>query len=321
MDDCARGLVALAERPEAAGEVFFLASPATTDALEHPARGGARAGRARPGGAAPAAVVRGAAAVAERRHALTGRRLPLNRKLAAQVLAPGWVCDPAKARERLGFEARTPLAESIAARGRLVPRARLALTRPDAPRGLEAAPRRPCQAAPQRSTEAGPMAEPRRAAFYDVDGTLVRTNIVHAFAFYAMNQGSILGTAWQTARTVLSLPLFAAADRVNRKVFNELFYRYYAGQSEDRLETLAEELFEDVLKPAIYPGTPTLIDEARRAGCRIVLVTGALDFTVRPLAAHLGADDLIANRMQFVQRRRHRQGRSRPSSRARTRRS
>jgi HAD superfamily hydrolase (TIGR01490 family) len=145
------------------------------------------------------------------------------------------------------------------------------------------------------------MAELGRAAFFDVDGTLVRTNIVHAFAFYAMNQGSILGTAWQTARTVLSLPLFAAADKVNRKVFNELFYRYYAGQSEDRLETLAEELFEDVLRPAIYPGTPRLVEETRRAGCRVVLVTGALDFTVRRLAEHLGADDLIANRMRFVQ--------------------
>jgi HAD superfamily hydrolase (TIGR01490 family) len=145
------------------------------------------------------------------------------------------------------------------------------------------------------------MAEVRRAAFFDVDGTLVRTNIVHAFAFYAMNQGTIAGTAWKTAKTVLSIPLFWATDRVNRKVFNELFYSYYEGQSEDRLETLAEELFEDVLRPAIYKGTPRLIEESRRAGCRIVLVTGALDFTVRHLASHLGADDLIANRMRFVQ--------------------
>jgi HAD superfamily hydrolase (TIGR01490 family) len=140
-----------------------------------------------------------------------------------------------------------------------------------------------------------------RAAFFDVDGTLVRTNIVHAYAFYAMNQGSILGTAWKTAKTVLSVPLFLATDRLNRKLFNELFYGYYAGQSEDRLETLASELFEDVLRPAIYPGTRKLIDENRRAGCRIVLVTGALDFTMRDLARHLGADDLIANRMRFVQ--------------------
>jgi HAD superfamily hydrolase (TIGR01490 family) len=143
--------------------------------------------------------------------------------------------------------------------------------------------------------------EKARAAFFDVDGTLVRTNIVHAYAFYAMNQGSILGTAWKTAKTVLSVPMFLATDRFDRKLFNELFYGYYAGQSEDRLVTLASELFEDVLRPAIYPGTRRLIEEARRAGCRIVLVTGALDFTMRHLADHLGADDLIANRMRFVQ--------------------
>ncbi len=145
------------------------------------------------------------------------------------------------------------------------------------------------------------MSEPGKAAFFDVDGTLVRTNIVHAFAFYAMNQGSILGTAWQTARTVASIPLFLVTDRFDRKAFNELFYRYYAGQSEDRLETLAEELFEEVLRPAIFAGTSALVEGARRAGCRIVLVTGALDFTVRRLAEHLRADDLIANRMRFVQ--------------------
>ncbi len=145
------------------------------------------------------------------------------------------------------------------------------------------------------------MSDQAKAAFFDVDGTLVRTNIVHAFAFYAMNQGSILGTAWQTARTVLSIPVFMATDRINRKAFNELFYTYYRGQSEDRLVTLADELFEDVLRPAVYEGTPHLLDGVRRAGCRVVLVTGALDFTVRRLAEHLGADDLLANRMRFVQ--------------------
>jgi HAD superfamily hydrolase (TIGR01490 family) len=145
------------------------------------------------------------------------------------------------------------------------------------------------------------MTEPRRAAFFDVDGTLVRTNIVHAFAYYAMNQGSLFGTAWRTARTVASLPMYWALDKANRKVFNEVFYRAYQGISQDRLLTLAEELFAEVLKPAVHPGTPRLLDQARRAGCRIVLVTGALDFTVKDLARHLGADELLANRMHFVE--------------------
>ena len=145
------------------------------------------------------------------------------------------------------------------------------------------------------------MSEARRAAFFDVDGTLIGTNIVHAFAFYAMNQGSIFGTAWRTARTLAGAPLYWALDKVNRKAFNEVFYASYRGLSEDRLVELAHELFVEVLRPAIHPGTPQLLEQSRRAGCRIVFVTGALDFTMTELSAHLGADDLIANRMHFVE--------------------
>lgn len=144
------------------------------------------------------------------------------------------------------------------------------------------------------------MTSPQKAAFFDVDGTLVRTNIVHAFAYYAMNQGTIFGTAWQTAKTAAAAPFLWALDKVNRKAFNELFYGFYRGQTQDRLLTLADELFADVLEPAIHPGTMRLLEQTRRAGCRVVLVTGALDFTVRRLSEHLGADDLLANRMHFV---------------------
>jgi HAD superfamily hydrolase (TIGR01490 family) len=137
------------------------------------------------------------------------------------------------------------------------------------------------------------------AAFYDVDGTLIRANVVHAFAYYALNQASILGTIAKTLKTAVSLPMFWAADKVSRKAMNELFYRSYKGQSEDRLVVLAEELFDDVIKRTIYPGARDLVDESRRAGCRQVLVSGGLDFTLRPLASYLGVDDLIANRLEF----------------------
>ncbi len=138
-----------------------------------------------------------------------------------------------------------------------------------------------------------------RAAFYDVDGTLIKTNIVHAFAWYAMHQPTLLGSLRQTASTVVSIPFFLAADKVSRKLFNEVFYTYYKGQTEDRLVALSEELFEDVLKPSIFPKAPGLIEESRRAGCRQVIVSGGLDFTVRPLARYLGVDDFIANRLEF----------------------
>lgn len=137
------------------------------------------------------------------------------------------------------------------------------------------------------------------AAFYDVDGTLIRINIVHSFAYYAARQPSLVQSARRTAATAASLPLFWAADKISRKWFNELFYRSYEGASEDRLVVLAEELFEDVIKPNIFPRAPDLVEESRRAGCRQVLISGALDFTLMPLARYLGVDDLIANRLEF----------------------
>jgi nucleoside-diphosphate-sugar epimerase len=117
VDDCARALLLLAERPEARGEAFFLASPERTDAVSIQREAARALGVDARTVRLPPFVVRGAAALADRFTNLTGRRLPLNRKLAEQVLAAGWVCDPAKARAKLGFEARTPLAESIAAAG------------------------------------------------------------------------------------------------------------------------------------------------------------------------------------------------------------
>lgn len=137
------------------------------------------------------------------------------------------------------------------------------------------------------------------AAFYDVDGTLIKTNIVHAFAWYAMNQPTLRGSFIKSVRTALSLPAFLIADKLSRKLFNELFYKTYAGQPEDRLILLAEELFEDVIKPGIYPRTRDLIEESRRAGCVQVIVSGGLDFTVRPLARYLGVEHIIANVLEI----------------------
>ena len=137
------------------------------------------------------------------------------------------------------------------------------------------------------------------AAFYDVDGTLVNANVVHAFAYYALNQPTFTSTVKKTMKTVACLPAFWATDKLSRKYFNELFYRFYRGESEDRLIVLAEDMFEEVIKPRIFPGAKALIEDSRRAGVKQVIISGALDFTVRPLAEYLGMDDMIANKLEF----------------------
>ena len=138
------------------------------------------------------------------------------------------------------------------------------------------------------------------AAFYDLEGTLVSTNLVHTLGFYARNQQGLLRSLTKSAQTVLSIPLFGAADAYSRMVFNEMFFKRYKGETADRMRFFADDLFESVLKPAIFPGTFELIEKSRSLGLRQVVVTGALDFSVRPLMEHLGIDDWVANRLEFV---------------------
>lgn len=141
---------------------------------------------------------------------------------------------------------------------------------------------------------------PQQVAFYDVDGTLVKVNVVHAYAYYALNHPSIQRKVTGLAKLVASIPVYMAADYYSRKFFNEWFYQNYAGFSEDRLVVLGEELFEKVLRPSMYPGTLDLIKRSRDQGIKQVLVTGALDVVIKPLAEYLGVDDYGANTLEIV---------------------
>ena len=143
------------------------------------------------------------------------------------------------------------------------------------------------------------MPGPRAAAFFDVDGTLVRTNILHTYAYFAANQGRPLASVSKTLALAARLPLFFAAESYNRKTFNDLFYKLYEGMSDDRLHVLADDMFESTLKPAIYPGAYDLIRRCRDGGLVPVLVSGSLDVILRPLADHFDVDELIVNRLEM----------------------
>lgn len=145
-----------------------------------------------------------------------------------------------------------------------------------------------------------PAPQKNAAAFYDLDRTLCATNPVHAYAFFAQRQPSLLRSAIKSTSMLLALPTLLAADTLSRTLFNEVFYRRYAGESHDRLHLLATELFEAVIRPSIYAETYHLIEQSKAAGYRQVLVTGALDILAEPVAQHLGMDAYVANELEFA---------------------
>ncbi len=145
-------------------------------------------------------------------------------------------------------------------------------------------------------------AAPRTAAFYDVDGTLIKTNVVHAYAYYAVNAPSMTDRVRRTAGLMASLPLYWMADKYDRKLFNDAFYKNYKGFGEDRLVILGEEIFERVIKPNILDGAQDLVARSKSRGIHQVLVTGAIDHVTKPLAEFLGVDHWVANTLEMKDR-------------------
>src|SRR5262245_41339733 len=138
-----------------------------------------------------------------------------------------------------------------------------------------------------------------KAAFYDLDGTLLSCNLVTMHAYYARNDRSLLKSIYQFMKVLLSVPFLFGLDLYSRSLFNVFSFRAYRGMHRDRLIGLADDLFEVTLKPSIFPRAQALIDTTRDLGYRNVLVTVTLDFTIRPIAIHFGIDEVICNRLEF----------------------
>jgi HAD superfamily hydrolase (TIGR01490 family) len=137
------------------------------------------------------------------------------------------------------------------------------------------------------------------ASYFDVDGTLVSTNLVHPTLFYMLNQSTPLATLRKVGRALLRAPQMAAAELADRRVFNELLFSSYAGMSEDRLVILADEVFEKVIRPSMFRTAIELIQKSRDAGHEIVLISGSLDVVLRLMGEHIGGATIIGNRLEF----------------------
>jgi HAD superfamily hydrolase (TIGR01490 family) len=143
------------------------------------------------------------------------------------------------------------------------------------------------------------MQAPGRLAYYDLDGTLVSSNVVTQYAYFVRNLPSRWTAAAKYAKLLLSIPVLIGLDLYSRRLFNEIFYREYRGMRREWLSEMAEGLFQTVIRPAVYPGSKALVESDRSRGFQTVLVTGSLDFALAPVVRYFGFDHLISNSLVF----------------------
>ncbi len=136
-------------------------------------------------------------------------------------------------------------------------------------------------------------------AVFDLEGTVLGTNVVDTYLWIrlaASPRSEWAKRVWNLAR---GMPGLLAAERRDRGEFLRRFYRRYEDAPIEEVHEIAREAFNELVLPRAFPAALRRVREHRTAGHRVVFLTGALDFTIAPLApladiiasAHLRTSD------------------------------
>lgn len=139
------------------------------------------------------------------------------------------------------------------------------------------------------------LAPERQLAVFDLENTLIASNVVDTYAWLATRRQGDLARARFVLRTLREAPGMLALDRLDRGDFLRSFYRRYEGAPVERLRQDSWELFSELVLTKAFPAGIRRVREHRALGHRTLLITGALDVVIEPLRPLF--DDVVCGRL------------------------
>ncbi len=139
----------------------------------------------------------------------------------------------------------------------------------------------------------------RVAAFFDMDGTLLSSNVIETYLWLRLQEMSAAERTAQVGRIGARLPSLIRAERADRSAFLRAIYREYAGARLAGLDEIVDEVLTGHVLARLAPAAVRRVREHRAAGQPTVLITGAIRPLTRPLeplfdhivAAELAVDE------------------------------
>lgn len=138
----------------------------------------------------------------------------------------------------------------------------------------------------------------RVAAFFDMDGTLLSSNVVETYLWLRLQEMSAAERSAQVGRMGARLPGLIRAERSDRSAFLRAIYREYAGARLEGLNEIVDEVLTDHVLARLAPAAVRRVREHRAAGQPTILITGAIRPLTRPLAPlfdHIVAAELAVD--------------------------
>ncbi len=142
------------------------------------------------------------------------------------------------------------------------------------------------------------LSESRQMAAFDLENTLIASNVVTSFAWLASRRLDGADRRTLTARLLAEAPSLLRLDARDRSDFLRHFYRRYEGAPAEELFADSAEMLSELILTKSFPAGIRRVREHRSLGHRTVLITGALDFVVEPLRPLF--DDIVCTRMTIA---------------------
>ena len=140
------------------------------------------------------------------------------------------------------------------------------------------------------------MAQPRQAAFFDLDKTVIARASMVAFGPHLYRHGLISRATVVRALYSQLIYMHLGASEQKLARIRESVLALTKGWDRDRVRGIIRETLEDVMDPISYAEALEEIEDHRLGGRRVYLVSASPEEIVTPLGAYLGVDGVIASR-------------------------
>jgi HAD superfamily hydrolase (TIGR01490 family) len=137
-----------------------------------------------------------------------------------------------------------------------------------------------------------PAGDGRQLAVFDLDGTLVSSTVVESYLWLRLAAAPRGRLPKELAELARVAPGWIRAERADRGRLIREVYRRYEGADLEALVRLVDEEVGDHLLSRVSAAALRRVRAHRAAGHRTVLLTGAVDFLLRPLAPLF--DEIVA---------------------------
>ncbi len=144
-----------------------------------------------------------------------------------------------------------------------------------------------------------PVARPQ-AAFFDLDKTIIARSSAFAFSkeFQAgglISRGAVLRSAY--AQFVY---LVGGADHDQMEKMRQFMSQLCAGWDVQTVRDIVADTLHNIVDPIVYDEAVSLIEEHHAAGRDVIIVSTSGAEMVEPIGEMLGADHVVATRMEVA---------------------